>query len=215
MSRRQQQQQQQQQHQQEQSERGQLRSGARFARRNTPYYESFAELRRHHARLFEPDPAVDTRHFRIGENAQRGTLLQTTLRIRADETPANIRAHLRSVFARLFRLQPERHDTGFEVVVTFNAALADAQRTSFSVFYGHDHRSSNPSGAAAELRYGDTVIVNNMLDLESVPTGFDFERLVHAHRHSFENSSVSVYKFLSVVYLIYTYVKRTSASAEG
>jgi hypothetical protein len=164
-------------------------------------------------RLFEAEPAIDIRHFRIGENAQRGTLLQTTLRMRANEPEANIRRHLRLVFARLFRLQGDSLNAGFEVVVTFNAALSNAQRTSFSVFYGHDHRSSNPSGAAAELRYGDTVIVNSMLDLEAVPTFFDFERLAAAHHHSFDNSSVSVYQFLNIVYLIYTYAGRSGGGA--
>lgn len=185
--------------------------GARFpeARRNTPYYANFAELRRHHARLFERDPAVVTRHFRIGEATNsRGSILQTTVRLRADVEPQNVRRILRAVFARLFRLQPEGSREGFEVVVTFNAVLTNSQRTSFSVFYGHDHRAGNVSGAAPELTYGDTSVVRSLVDVAGIPVQFDFEQLAVQHRATFEESGIAVYKFINLVYLIYTYSRQ-------
>lgn len=172
--------------------------------RATPYFESFEELRRVHHRLFERDPAVVTRHFRIGEASNRGTLLQTTVRLRADLPESSIRSVLHRVFARLFRLQAGGE---FEVVVTFNAALADAQRSSFSVFYGHDHSPENETGASRDLTFGESTVVASMADVARIPTSFDFEQLATVQRTSFEDSAVSIYKFLNIVFLIYTYVR--------
>jgi hypothetical protein len=172
--------------------------------RATPYFESFEELRRTHFRLFDRDPAVVTRHFRIGETASRGTLLQTTVRLRADLPEAQTRRVLHQVFARLFRLQARE---GFEVIVTFNAALTNAQRSSFSVFYGHDHSGGNGTGASRDMTFGEATIVNSMADVAHIPTSFDFEQLATRQRTSFEDSGVSVYKFLNVIFLIYTYVR--------
>lgn len=40
-----------------------------------------------------------------------------------------------------------------------------------------------------------------------MPTSFDFDQLIHAHRHAFENSSVYVHRFVNIVYLIYRFVE--------
>ena len=111
-------------------------------------------------------------------------------------------------FIRLFREHTENREDGFEVIVTFNAVLSNADRTSFSVFYGHDYRAGNQIGAAPELRYMDrSYLVRTLGDVRRLPTAFDFDRLAEAHRHFFAESGVSIARFLNIVYLVYRYVR--------
>lgn len=197
-------------------ERGQLRSGKRFAARNNPYYGSLAEVLKHHKRLFNDEPAVTTRLCYIGGKRRKDSraatsLMQTTVRYRTDY--AKIEEHLKDVFVGLFREYTQDASGsgggGFEVVVTFNAVLSDSHKTSFSVFYGHDHRAYNFSGAAPQLRHSErATVVRSLQDVEKVPTSFDFEHLLRQHSQSFADSNVSVYKFVSIVYLIYRLVER-------
>ena len=129
-------------------ERGNLRSGTRFAARNLNYYPTVKELLDHHKRLLSHQPAITTRATRIA-GLNFGSLLQTTVRFRFDSTI--IKSTLRAVFFNLFREHTPGADTGFEVVVTFNAILASsAEQNTYSLFYGHDHRADNLSGAAPE-----------------------------------------------------------------
>ena len=181
-------------------ERGFLRSGARYGARNNPHYSSLSELLSHHRRLTDPRPVSTTRGVRVA-GLRSGSLLQTTLRLPFG-SPLTEQA-LRDVFVDLVREHSESADSGFEVVVTFNAVLTDAAQTTFSLFYGQDHRASNVAGAAPELRHGSTFRVRSLLDVDAVPTSFDADELVRSHRHAFENSAVHIYAFLNVVYLIY------------
>ena len=126
-------------------ERGTLRSGQRFAARNQAYYTSVAELLSHHQRLLAEEPAISTRATRIA-GLSVGSLLQTSVRFRFDSSI--IRPTLRRIFFDLFREHTLGGETGFEVVVTFNAVLSHSAGPSFSLFYGHDHRASNIAGAA-------------------------------------------------------------------
>lgn len=198
----------------EYSERGQLRSGERFAARNLPFYTNVRDLLRHHKRLFSTEPAVSQRYFYIGgpRASLRGrSLIQTTVRYRSDYP--DILQHLKSIFVDLFREHSENSTDGFEVVTTFNAILSNPEQTTFSVYYGHDHRANNLSGAASELQpENGTVIVRQMPDVNSIPATFDFEQLARLHRQSFADSNVAVYKFINIVYLIYRFVKRDRPS---
>jgi hypothetical protein len=185
------------------TERSQLRSGARYNARNRPYYSSVSDLLSHHQRLLISEPAVTTRSVRIaGLNV--GSLLQTTARFTIDSTI--IRPTLRNIFFDLFREHTESSNSGFEVVITFNAILTNSSESTFSLFYGHDHRASNIAGAAPELSYGETVVVRTLLDIESVPTVFSQDELRRSHRHAFENSNVHVHSFINIVYLIYRFI---------
>ena len=187
-------------------ERGTLRSGERFAARNIAFYKSEKELLDHHKRLLEQEPAVTTRATRIA-GLNFGSLLQTTVRFRFDSTV--IRPTLRRVFFELFREHTLSADSGFEVVVTFNAILtnqSDQSNPSFSIFYGHDHRADNISGAAPELKFGTTTIVRHLADVDTIPVDFESDSLLRQHRRAFESSSVSIHKFINIIYLIYRYV---------
>ena len=185
------------------AERSQLRSGARYNARNRPYYTSVSELLRHHQRLLSSEPAVTTRGVRIaGLNV--GSLLQTTARFTIDSTI--IRPTLRNIFFDLFREHDESSNSGFEVVVKFNAILTNSTESNFSLFYGHDHRASNIAGAAPELSYGETIVVRTLLDIDTIPTVFNQDELRRSHRHTFENSNVHVYRFLNIIYLIYRFI---------
>lgn len=185
------------------TERSQLRSGARYNARNRPYYSSVSDLLSHHQRLLISEPALTTRSVRIaGLNV--GSLLQTTARFTIDSTI--IRPTLRNIFFDLFREHTESSNSGFEVVITFNAILTNSSESTFSLFYGHDHRASNIAGAAPELSYGETVVVRTLLDIESVPTVFSQDELRRSHRHAFENSNVHVHSFINIVYLIYRFI---------
>jgi hypothetical protein len=191
-------------------ERGALRSGERFAARNQSYYPSVQELLSHHQRLLAEEPAITTRAVRIA-GLSVGSLLQTTVRFRFDSSI--IQPTLRRIFFDLFREHTLEAESGFEVVVTFNAVLSHSAGPSFSLFYGHDHRASNIAGAAPELKFGSTTVVRVLEDVVNIPTEFDQAALIRSHQRAFESSSVSVHSFVNIVYLIYRYVdSRTTAS---
>ena len=185
-------------------ERGQTRSGRRFAQANVGHYGSIGELLASHQRLLDREAAVSSRIFRIGPSG--GNLIQATLRYSVRHE--NIRQSLLDNFIRFFREHTENRTDGFEVIVTFNAVLANADRTSFSVFYGHDYRAENQIGAAPELRYGGrSYLIRTLGDVQRLPTAFDFEQLAETHRHFFAESGVSIARFLNIVYLVYRYVR--------
>jgi len=189
-------------------ERGSLRSGTRFAARNLNYYPTVRELLQHHQRLLSHEPAVTTRAARIA-GLNFGSLLQTTIRFRFNSTI--IRSTLRAVFFNLFREHTPRPDSGFEVVVTFNAILVStSEQTTYSLFYGHDHRADNLSGAAPELKYGSTTVVRFLSDVDNIPVSFEQESLIAAHRGAFESSNVRIHEFLNIVYLVYRFVDTNS-----
>jgi len=193
-------------------ERGTLRSGHRFAARNKPFYTSFNELKAHHSRLFHPTPAVTSEVLRIGDG-RHGNLLQTTIRFRIDSKV--ILQTLRNVFLELFREHHENAKDGFEIVTVFNAVLSDANRTSFSVFYGHDYAYENASGGASELKYSEEpVTVRSLLDVKNIPITFDFEQLLQARRFAFDDSGVTIERFINIVYLIRRLITLDSGSAE-
>ena len=130
--------------------------------------------------------------------------MQTTIRFRSDY-PA-IRQELTDVFLSLFNQHgADDPDAGFEVVTTFNAVLSNRQGTTFSIFYGHDYRAGNVSGAFSGLRHGDPVVVRTLADLGAVPSHFDLDALAAAHRHSFDSSNVRVVSIINVVYLVYQF----------
>jgi hypothetical protein len=137
--------------------------------------------------------------------------LQTTVRFRFDSSV--IRSTLRRVFFDLFREHTLGGDSGFEVVVTFNAVLSHSAGPSFSLFYGHDHRASNVAGAAPELKYGSTTLVKLLSDVDNIPTDFEQAALLRSHQRAFESSSVSIHSFVNIVYLIYRYVDIRTSSA--
>lgn len=183
-------------------ERGQTRSGRRFARLNAGYFPSLAQLLSSRWRLQELETAASDKIFPL--SGGQGWLVQTTLRFSVHHT--NLRQSLLRHFVQIFREHSEDRDAGFEVIVTFNAVLSNAEGTSFSVFYGHDYRAGNLSGAAPELGYGSTYLVRTLGDVARLPTTFDFERLAETHKHAFERSGVHICRFLNVVYLVFRYV---------
>ncbi len=191
------------------TERGTLRSGSRFAARNTAYFTSLKDLYATHKRLLDHKPAVTTKIARVGE-AKVGSLLLTTIRFRFD-FPA-IAYRLRLELLDLFREHSQNSREGFEVVVTFNAVLTNNNQTSFSVFYGQDFRADNISGAAPELKYGETVVIKTISDISKIPTSFDSETLLMSHRKAFENSNVKILKFLNIVYLVIRFLDGTGGS---
>ena len=180
-------------------ERGTLRSGARFAERNEAYYPSVAELLKVHKKLLDQEPAVTTRIARVGES-RIGSLLLTTIRFRFDYP--GIEHRLKVELLDLFREHTQNQSDGFEVVITFNAILCNHEETSFRVFYGQDFRTGNQSGAAPELKYGEAVVVRTIADIGKIPTTFDAERLLAAHKRAFENSNIKIYRFLNIIYLV-------------
>jgi hypothetical protein len=181
-------------------ERGATRSGGAYSKRNKPYYSSEREALQRHARLLDPQPAVTTRHMSIG-NSSVLKLTQTTARF-IFNSPL-IEQTLRLLFVKLITSYPATVNTGYEVVVTFNALLSDAKGSTYSIFYGHDHREDNDRGASRELGYGDTYIVKNIADSDKIPVSFDHENLLSTHRNVFQDSGVKIVRFLNVVYLIY------------
>lgn len=193
-------------------ERGSLRSGSRFSARNFNHYTTVKELLAHHQRLLSHQPAITTRATRI-TGLNFGSLLQTTVRFRFNSSI--IKATLRAVFFNLFREHIQSPDSGFEVVVTFNAILTSSvERTTYSLFYGHDHRADNVSGAAPELKYGATTTVRLLSDVDNIPVVFDQDSLIAAHRRAFENSNVRIHEFVNIVYLIYRFVDTPSTLSE-
>jgi hypothetical protein len=184
-------------------ERGVLRSGSRFAARNIAFATSVEQLMSTHKRLTAKEPAIATKVVRIaGHNV--GSLIQTTVRFHFDS--AIIKSTLRKVFFNLFQEHTVSPDSGFEVVVTFNAIIADSTGGSYSIFYGHDQRAGNKSGAAPELKFGETVVVKLLEDVDNIPTSFDQETLIASHRGAFQDSNVHIHSFVNIVYLIYRYV---------
>lgn len=201
-------------------ERGFLRSGGRFAQRNQPHHATLRELLQRHPKLVSPHPSVSTQLFRLGgAGAWRGrdlNLVQTAVRLPANYSDPG--GFLRQVFLDLFREHTvdESHDLdGFEVVTTFNAVLSNAEGTSFSVFYGHDYRAGNFTGAAPELRAGEPVIVRSLDDVSKIPVVFDLDQLASSHRHQFEKSGVSVERVLNVVHLIYRLAPPLKAGSQA
>ena len=140
-----------------------------------------------------------------------GSLLQTTVRFRFDSSV--IRSTLRRIFFDLFREHTLGSETGFEVVVTFNAVLSHSAGPSFSLFYGHDHRASNIAGAAPELKFGATTLIKVLADVDNIPTDFDQAALLRSHQRAFESSSVSIHSFVNIVYIIYRYVDSRTSTA--
>jgi hypothetical protein len=192
-------------------ERGELRSGSRFAARNFNYYTTVKELLEHHKKLLDHHPAITTRATRIA-GLNFGSLLQTTVRFRFDSSI--IRSTLRAVFFNLFREHTQGAESGFEVVVTFNAILTSEKEKTFSLFYGHDHRADNRSGAAPELKYGATTVVRLLADVDTIPMSFEQQNLIDSHRRAFEDSSIKIHEFINIVYLIYRFVDTASTVTE-
>jgi hypothetical protein len=190
-------------------DRGTLRSGSRFAARNVSYATSVEQLMYNHKRLTSQEPAIATKAVRIA-GLNLGSLLQTTVRFHFDS--GIIKSTLRKVFFNLFQEHTVSPESGFEVVVTFNAIITDSTGSSYSIFYGHDHRADNISGAAPELKYGETILVKILEDVDSIPTSFDQETLIAAHRGAFQNSNVHIHSFVNIVYLIYRYIDVKSTS---
>ena len=184
-------------------ERGTLRSGSRYAARNLPHYTSYKELMHHHQRLLSHVPAQAQRLARIAD-VQGGSLSQTTVRFRFD-SPL-IESTLQDKFIELFQEHGENSSDGFEVVVTFNAVLTNEDASSYSMFYGLDHRATNQAGAAPELSFGSTIIVKNLLDVQNIPTYFDADELIRRHTRAFDSSNVRVHSFTNVVYIIYRFI---------
>lgn len=186
-------------------DRGSTRSGVRYSTLNTSHYTSIQELMSHHSRLQSQEPASTTRAAIIVGAPGHVSLLQTTLRFRFD-SPL-IRVTLHNIFIDLFQEQPVNGLDGFEVVITFNAILHNQDSGTFSLFYGQDHRNTNAGGAARELGYNSTFVINNMLDVDNLPTQFDEQQLLSAHEHSFDHSNVSIHSFINVIFLIYQFVR--------
>lgn len=195
---------------QEYQERGVLRSGKRFAVRNVPYYRSEAELLSHHKRLLEDYTKPSIQYFHVGHN--QGSLMQATFRYNVNYK--NIKHHLFEEFLVLFREHTEGFSEGFEVVVTFNAIVTNSSSTTFSIFYGHDYRAGNLTGASPELRHGDTILIKTPSDIVNIPTSFDFESLARAHRFSFASSDIRVAEFINVIYLVYRYTDVAQRSGQ-
>ena len=182
-------------------ERGQTRSGARFAARNLPHFSSMKELLAHHQRLLVPGPVVNTRYVKVG----RGVVLQTCIRFRSDHP--NIRSSLTRVLAELLR-ELGSPEEGLEVTLTFNAVLADRKFTSFSLFYGQDYGEQSEEGSNSRLGHSRPVVVRNLLQIRRVPTEFDLEELAQRYSLAFESSDVVVAKLINVVYLVHHYQRR-------
>lgn len=183
-------------------ERGQTRSGARFAARNLPYYQSVRQLLSHHGRLLELGPVVNSRYVRVGP----GTLEQTCIRFRSDHP--DLRNSLTRVLADLFRAQTSDFD-GFEVSITFNAILRNREGTSFSLFYGQNYGQSGQS----RLGYSEPTVIRNLLHLRRVPTEFDLEELTRRFNVAFDSSDLFVARILNVVYLVHQFTQQRQPSS--
>ena len=172
--------------------------------RNRAYTKSVKELLMRHKKLLEYEPAeVSQDVFKFSQRRRIGSLIQTHVRFRHDY--AEVQKYLVSLFNRLFAMQGDSRDA-FEVVITFNAILYCQDAGTYSLFYGTDHRYKNSMGAANELSYGGTYLVQNLSDVVNViPHQFDTQDLLYRHRNAFPNSNVSVFKILNIIYLIYQY----------
>lgn len=96
-------------------ERGETRSGRRFAVANSPHEFSLNDLRARHARLFDPIPAITTQLSRVLN--RRSLVSQTTARFLFNSR--QIRPTLENLFAQLLREHPLEgpDDPGFEIVL--------------------------------------------------------------------------------------------------
>ena len=179
-------------------ERGETRSGGRFAARNLPYFSSLRELLAHHQRLLDLGPVVSTRYARIA----RGTILQTCIRFRSDHP--DIRGGLTRILTELFQeLEHEnrRVGEGFEVSITFNAVLSNRDSTSFSLFYGQNYGEGSPP---SRLGFSNQpVVVRNLLHLRRIPTELNLEDLIRRFSVAFDSSDLVVARILNVVYLVH------------
>lgn len=194
-------------------ERGQLRSGGRFAARNRPFYTSLRELQEHHQRLLLDNPAVSHRLAYIGGTV--GVLAQTTVRFPINSI--NSRASLFDIFTDLFQQVDVNNaaNGGFEVVITFNAVLYSHETNTYSVFYGHDFRENNVAGTAQEISLQNVYIIRNIDEVVTIPTRINVASLLHAHRDAFSDSNVRIHSILNIVYLIYRYVDSSIGSRAG
>lgn len=177
-------------------ERGQTRSGARFAARNLPYFSSIRQLLSHHQRLLELGPVVSTRYVHVG----RGTVLQTCIRFRSDHS--DIRRSLTRILTELLQ-ELNSDNEGFEVSITFNAILSDRDSTSFSLFFGQNYGPGSPQSRLGLAER--PVVVRNLLHVRRVPTEFNLEDLVQRFSVAFDSSDLVVAKILNVVYLVHQY----------
>jgi len=198
-------------------ERGATRSGLQFARLNSPYQPTLRLLLDRHRSLLAWGPVSAQQLFSVGSSS--GTLVQNTIRFRADQT--NIAEGLREEFLRLFRFRAERSRTTgsrsdcFEVVVTFNVVLSNRQGTTYSVFFGQDYSAGNASGASSRLNFLDSsFIVRELSDVQALPSRFDLDEVAERQRVHFEDSDVKIVKVLNVVYLVYQFISGPSASRE-
>ena len=87
---------------------------------------------------------------------------------------------------------------------------SSAEQTTYSLFYGHDQRADNLSGAAPELKYGATTVIRFLSDIDTIPVSFEQESLIAAHRRAFESLNVRIHEFINIVYLIYHFVDTNS-----
>ena len=192
-------------------ERGQLRSGKRFAALNKPYPSTEAELMRRHQKLLQLRAGPFTRRFRVGNNL--GDITQTVLRYSVHNP--NIAADIKHSFHELFReAGGEDPRAGFEVAVTFNAILSNQDSTSFSIFYGQDYKATSDHGVANDRLKGmeKALFVHTVRDIAKIPTSFDLQNVIVANRVAFESSNVRIHKIINIVYLIYRFVQGPGAT---
>ena len=184
--------------------RGERISAAERIHQNQGYAQSVKELLRRHEKLTEYEPVETVRDvIRFTQGRQTGVLTQIHLRFRFDY--ALIQSRLLEVFARLFALQGNPRDA-FEVIITFHAILYCSDTNTYSMFYGTDHRENNRMGAANELGYGGTYVVNNLAEVTArLPCVFEMQDLLHRHRDAFPHSNVTVFKITNIIYLIYQF----------
>ena len=184
--------------------RGERVSAAERIHQNQGYAQSVKELLRRHEKLTQYEPVETIRDvIRFSQGRRTGVLTQVHLRFRFDY--ALIQSYLLGVFARLFALQGDPRDA-FEVIITFHAILYCSDTNTYSMFYGTDHRENNRMGAANELGYGGTYVVNNLAEVTArLPCVFEMQDLLHRHRNAFPHSNVTVFKITNIIYLIYQY----------
>jgi hypothetical protein len=190
-------------------ERGATRSGLQFARLNSPYQPTLRLLLDRHRSLLDWGPVSAQQLFSVGSSS--GTLVQTTIRFRADQT--NISEGLREKFLELFRVRAERSSGSgsrtdcFEVVVTFNVVLSNREGNTFSVFFGQDYSPGSSSGTSNKLNFFDrNYIVRELADVQAIPTTFDLDEVAEKQRIHFEDSDVKIVRVLNVVYLVYQFI---------
>ena len=119
-------QQQQQQQQQQELERGQLRSGRRFAKRVRDYTTE-KELLKHHKNLINQPIYRHSSEAKLA-NLKYGTLICTTIRVSVTTNPNIVDEYLYDHFFEQFRLHTESPNSGFEVCLTFNCITKNLVR---------------------------------------------------------------------------------------